>query len=211
MAESISKQDGFINFSSTQAISRNNSHLDSDNPLVQMNEALKHIQQSSFETLDSERKNQKELRKVWEEQMDEKAHLYTENARDKKWWSNAGLGITVLTMTLPFAGLYVASKTSSLLVSLSSRVSSEQITQGFNTATDVTRTFASQVLRDYSEWSSMKRRDQENIHEKLTQGTRMDLDRMQATVQDAEQNDRGLKERYLEVIKTLLQQVMISR
>ncbi|WP_420420495.1 hypothetical protein [Simkania sp.] len=201
-----------IKFASIEAILGD--HSKSANPWVQAHNSLGLVEESSRRIIKAEEKRQKELRNLWKTGMDDKAKLYPEMAWDQKKWQYASMAM----MGASFAGPWAAGSSdriAGVIHPLVSRISGMDLAtlqglveKGCNMAPDLANNQGSQLIQVGSQTSSLEKKDRETLHDWETQQERQDLETQQQLVQEARQNDNSLKERHLEVIKTLTSMIV---
>lgn len=194
-------------------------HSKSANPWVQAHKSLGLVEESSRRIIKAEEKRQKELKDLWQTGMDNKAKLYPEMASDQRFWQRAGY----VAMFAPLIGPAAAGYSDSLagVVHPITRVSelvgikrmdvdtlSKLIKNGCNEIPDIAKNQGNQFIQVGSQTSSLEKKDRETLHDWETQQERQDLETQQQLVQEARQNDNSLKERHLEVIKTLTSMIV---
>lgn len=240
MATEAIESDGAVfdedNFASIAAISGDKAN--SSNPWVQASRSLTEIQKSSRSLIKAEEKRQKNLREAWKEEMDKKAALYPQKARDQAWWVGGASLNLAATMTAPFLAAGAAGGIASCFQKLSERETianlssklagmtqqvyandlfkSDFIVSFFkNLDQDAIKnalgsqwsTASSGLIQQGSQKSQLNYADDEQLLEWSSQKERQDLETQQQIMQEVRQADTSLKERHLEVIKTLTSQV----
>ncbi|CCB88961.1 hypothetical protein [Simkania negevensis] len=201
-----------VKFASIEALLGD--HSKSANPWVQAHNSLGLVEESSRRIIKAEEKRQKELRDLWRTGMDDKAKLYPEMAWDQKKWQYASMAM----MGASFAGPWAAGSSNQIagvIHPLVAKVSKMDlatlaglIEKGCNMAPDLANNQGSQLIQVGSQTSSLAKKDRETLHDWETQQERQDLETQQQLVQEARQNDTSLKERHLEVIKTLTSMIV---
>lgn len=175
-------------FSSVQAISHSNEKT--SNPWLQITRSLKLISESSRELVKKEKSRSEEAKSAWKHEMDLKSSVYSDMGDSQNWWSKAGVGITFLTTVLPM--MIGKDRMPKDLMSIVEKVSSVGTT-GCQEAAKIDN-FYKQDRLNQSEWSS--------------ESWKKNLENEQADLQAAQQSERELKERSLEIIRTMTQQVL---
>lgn len=167
-------------FASIQAILGN--HHNCNNPWVQAHQALNQIEDSSKNLIKSEEKRQKEMREIWKKEMEEKAKHHHNTAWKQEKWNYGSMAATMAAAVLPsvneLAGAYADEIKKMPL-----------------------------FIQEGSKLSELYSKNSETILDWSTQQARQDLEQQGQTVQEGRQNDTSLKERHLEVIKTLAAQI----
>jgi len=200
-------------FASIEAILGN--HSKSSNPWVQAHQSLSLIEDSSRKLIKAEEKRQKELREAWKKEMDEKADHYVGMADSQEKWKWGGGTLTAVSFGLPFFGLGIGNFTINKLapkVSLINKVVAglepKDIEGYVRMGSETLRQSGSQFVQEGSQISQFHSKHGETTLDWSTQQERQDLEQQGQVVQEARQNDNSLKERHLEVIKTLTSQIV---
>lgn len=204
------KEDAHIHaqFASIQAIL--GTHAADSNPWVQAHQALSLIEDSSRQLIKSEEKRQKELRESWKKEMDEKAQHHHDTAGSQEWWKYGSGTVTAAAFVLPFAGNSIAKilKSSKYLEPVLRGYDVKQIDGFCKMGAETLRQSGSQFMQESSQISQLYSKNEETLHDWSTQQERQDLEQQGQIVQETRQNDNSLKERHLEVIKTLTAQIV---
>ena len=189
-------------------------HSKSANPWVQAHKSLGLVEESSRRIIKAEEKRQKELRELWQSGMDDKAKLYPEMANDQRWWQRASMVMMFASFAGPAAAGY-SDKIAGGVHPLLNRVMTIEldkltglVEKGCNLAPELANNQGTQFIQVGSQTSSLEKKDRETLHDWETQQERQDLETQQQLVQEARQNDNSLKERHLEVIKTLTSMIV---
>ena len=160
-------------------------HSKSANPWVQAHKSLCLVEESSRHIIRAEEKRHKELRELWRTGMCNKAKHYTEMADSQRWWRNASIVMLIASGTLPMLGKPILNKAAELIDKNGKQ----------------TIEFGTQI-------SKLEKQDKETLLDWETQQERQALETQQQLIQEARQNDNSLKERHLEVIKTLTNMIV---
>lgn len=189
-------------------------HSKSANPWVQAHKSLGLVEESSRRIIKAEEKRQKELKDLWQTGMDDKAKLYPEMASDQRFWQRASMVMMVASFAGP-AAAGASDKIAGGLHPLVNRVVTVDLNKltglvekGCNLAPELANNQGTQLIQVGSQTSSLEKKDRETLHDWETQQERQDLETQQQLVQEARQNDNSLKERHLEVIKTLTSMIV---
>ncbi len=182
-----------------------------DNPWIQAHQALVDIERSSRQSINREEERRNHLRQLWTFGMKEKADFFPKMAKDQKWWQQMGAIGMVAAVSFPLLGTGLSQPLANLSHPLLSRIMEIDL----NHLTAQLKTFSnrapnllnagSQLIQMGSSTSMLFNKDKETLHEWATQQERQNLDTQQQVVQDTRQNDHSLRDRHLEVIRTLSQ------
>jgi len=157
-------------------------HANSNNPWVQAHKSLKLIGESSRSVIKAEEKREKERRKTWKAEMDKKAEQYPDQARGQEFWQKIG----ILPMV---AGQIASAKFGQEIGAQISKAGSEFTQAG------------AQINKLYKQ-------DMEIHYTHTAAQAEQDNSQQGQSVTEARQNDTALKERHLEILKTLTNQLI---
>jgi len=205
-------------------------HSKSANPWVQVHKSLGLVEESSRSIIRAEEKRHEELRELWRTGMYNKAKLYTEMADSQRWWRNASIVMLIAAGTLPMLaqvpGLLENAQTAENVarkinpyigyikelkindVQECLQISGRSGRSLLNKAAELIDKKGKQTIEFGSQISKLEKQDRETLLEWETQQERQALETQQQLIQEARQNDNSLKERHLEVIKTLTSMIV---
>ena len=178
-------------FASIQAVSGNSKSQNSNNPWVQTYRALHLIGSGSRKSIEEEKRREERSKKSWKTSMDEKAALYPEMADTQLMFAVANvllLGASAAVLPALGGKLFEKSTVDAL---------SEALKNG-----------GPKVLELASNTSSYLKKEKETTQDCSTQQERQSLDNRIQVIQDSLREHQSLRERALEVIKTITSQVM---
>ncbi|MCB1074834.1 MAG: hypothetical protein KDK59_04790 [Simkania sp.] len=205
-------------------------HSKSANPWVQAHKSLCLVEESSRHIIRAEEKRHKELRELWRTGMCNKAKHYTEMADSQRWWRNASIVMLIASGTLPMLaklpGLLENAQTAEIIaikinpyighikqlkisdlqeyVQISGRLGKSIL----NKTAELIDKKGTQTIEFGTQISKLEKQDKETLLDWETQQERQALETQQQLIQEARQNDNSLKERHLEVIKTLTNMIV---
>lgn len=208
---------GSDKFASIEAIS----NKDANNPWVQTHLSLKLVEHSSRSNIKSEEKRKKELREEWERASNEKGEHYQEAAKSQKSWMKGSALLTGVTFTLPFLGFPIANLALDAhnwhrfnlfqyplrMLTIGGR-NAQQIEGMIRSASEGLGQSGSQFIQQGAQVDQLFKKQHETAKDYIVSKERQELDEQTQCLGDLNQNDRSLKERHLEIIKTLTSQVI---
>ena len=204
-------------FASVQAVSKNPKSYNSNNFFIQTFLSLYLIESGQRNSTKEEEKLKERAEERWQGSVGEKAALYPKMAKDQIFWRNIYLGLVASSLVIPALGHGFAERSAKFSVenfpkAMTMGMSVEDLTSQIKTLAarfpELVNGVASQAVQVGSNTSSLLQKDQETRQDGATQQERQNLDNRIQVTQDLLREHQALRERCLEVIKTMTSQVI---